>query len=380
MVLAANFFEEPSEQSRVKAAIVAKYFWAWAKVIMSAQKVQGREQRVAYVDLFAGPGRYADGTPSTPIRVLEKAIKEPDLRQALIALLNDKDGESAKSLRTAVFSLPGIATLSHKPQVSNEEVGERIVGVLRGKRLAPTLLFVDPWGYKGLTLDLIGSVLKDWGCDCVFFFNYNRVNAGLNNPAVREHMDSLFGAQRAESIRNESDRLDPREREALIVEELSRALGQTGANFVLPFAFRNERGTRTSHHLIFASKSFKGYEIMKAIMAGESTQKDQGVASFLYSPASKRFPTLFELTRPMDDLEEMLLVDFAGEKLSMRAIYEKHSVGKPYIEKNYKNVLAKLEAEGMVSADPPAVRRRRQGGKVTFAGHVMVTFPKRGKE
>jgi hypothetical protein len=32
--------------------------------------------------------------------------------------------------------------------------------------------------------------------------------------------------------------------------------------------------------LIFVSKHFKGYEIMKIIMAKESSTEDQGVASF----------------------------------------------------------------------------------------------------
>ena len=64
----------------------------------------------------------------------------------------------------------------------------------------PTFFFVDPWGYKGLSLRLINSVLKDWGCDCVFFFNYNRINMGLGNDAVEKHMDALFGKERGELV------------------------------------------------------------------------------------------------------------------------------------------------------------------------------------
>ena len=56
---------------------------------------------------------------------------------------------------------------------------------------------MDPWGYKGLSLRLINSVLRNWGSDCIIFFNYNRINMGLNNEFVREHMDALFGAERA---------------------------------------------------------------------------------------------------------------------------------------------------------------------------------------
>src|SRR5208283_3028831 len=65
---ATRFFEESGEQSLIKATIVAKYFWAWAKVIIATQKKYGRD-RIGYVDLFCGPGRYKDGSFSTPILV-----------------------------------------------------------------------------------------------------------------------------------------------------------------------------------------------------------------------------------------------------------------------------------------------------------------------
>jgi hypothetical protein len=78
MTTTRNFFDESREQSLVKATIVSKYFWAWAKVIISTvNKRQGG--KIAYIDLFAGPGRYKDGTKSTPLLVLEKAIQDPDL-------------------------------------------------------------------------------------------------------------------------------------------------------------------------------------------------------------------------------------------------------------------------------------------------------------
>lgn len=32
-----NFFDEQSEQSQIKAAIVTDYFWAWANVIINTQ-------------------------------------------------------------------------------------------------------------------------------------------------------------------------------------------------------------------------------------------------------------------------------------------------------------------------------------------------------
>jgi three-Cys-motif partner protein len=62
----SSFFEESREQSVIKAKIVKDHFWAWAKVIVGSLKRYGRGEKIAYIDLFAGPGRYKDGTKSTP--------------------------------------------------------------------------------------------------------------------------------------------------------------------------------------------------------------------------------------------------------------------------------------------------------------------------
>ncbi len=206
-----SFFDESKEQSQVKSAIVSKYFGAWSKVIIATQTHGSRtpQGKIAYIDLFAGPGRFKDGTKSTPVIILENAIQDKDLSQRLITLFNDKDENNSSSLEEAIKDIKGIEKLKYQPQVSRNEVGDEIVKMFEQKHLIPTLFFVDPWGYKGLSLRLVNSVLKDWGCDCIFFFNYNRINAGISNPFVREHMNSLFGEQRADELRIKLDSLTP---------------------------------------------------------------------------------------------------------------------------------------------------------------------------
>jgi three-Cys-motif partner protein len=368
-----KFFDESKEQSEVKATIVTKYFWAWAKVMIPQAK--RRSNRIAYIDLFAGPGRYKDGTKSTPLLLLEQAIENPDMRQMLVTMFNDANEDFSRSLERAIHSLPGVGQLSYPPEVFNFEVGEKIARMFEEMRLVPTLFFVDPWGYKGLSLNLIGSVLKNWGCDCIFFFNYNRINMGLANDLVRDHMNALFGKARADSLRVRLEAMDPYERELTIVEELVEALQDMGGKYVLPFRFVNDRGTRTSHHLIFVSKHILGYTIMKEIMAKECSRMEQGVPTLEYNPADARYPLLFELSRPLDDLAEMLLSEFAGQTLTMETVYRKHHVGRRFIKRNYKEALRRLEAEGRIITDPPAENRIRRKGQVTFADHVEVAFP-----
>jgi len=368
-----KFFDESKDQSEVKATIVTKYFWAWARVMVPRAKK--RVNRIAYIDLFAGPGRYKDGTKSTPILLLEQAIQDPDMRQMLVTMFNDANEDFSRSLEKAIYSLPGVERLKYPPEVSHFEVGEEISREFEEMRFVPTLFFVDPWGYKGLSLNLIGSVLKDWGCDCIFFFNYNRINMGLGNDLVRDHMNALFGKARADSLRMKSEAMDAYERELTTVEELVEALQDMGGEYVLPFRFVNDRGTRTSHHLIFVSKHVLGYKIMKEIMAKESSRTEQGVPTLEYNPADARFPLLFELSRPLDDLAEMLLCEFAGQTLTMREVYQEHHVGTRFIKRNHKDALRLLEAEGRIVTDPAAEDRIMRKGQVTFADHVKVTFP-----
>jgi three-Cys-motif partner protein len=370
-----SFFEESSEESEVKRAIVTKYFDAWARVIIpNAKKQSGK---IAYIDLFAGPGRYKDGTRSTPLLILEKAIAHPDMRKMLVSIFNDKSSDNSHSLEDAIREIPGIDTLKFRPRVDNHEVGEEIVKEFSEHNLVPTLFFVDPWGYKGLSLRLVNSVLKDWGCDCIFFFNYNRINMGLTNDKVIEHMNALFGQERAEYLREILPSMSPDQRELTIVEELSTSLREYGGKFILPFRFKNSAGTRTSHYLFFISKNNKGYEIMKDIMARESSNTEQGVASFEYCQADTRQPFLFALNRPLDQLEQMLLSEFAGRTIAMSDIYLSHNVGKRYIKKNYKDILSAMEKMGTISADPRMEKRPLRNGGPTFADKVMVTFPRR---
>lgn len=386
--MAENFFEEQSKQSEVKTAIVSKYFIEWARVITGFLKNK-RDRRIAYIDLFAGPGRYKDGVKSTPLFILETAIREPMLRNSLVTMFNDKDSENTSSLLAEIKALPGIDSLKYKPDVYTNEVGDKIVKMFEQMNLIPTLFFVDPWGYKGLSLRLINSVLKDWACECIFFFNYNRTSLGLPNKAVDRHMDAMFGEERADGLRGKIKGLTGYNRELTIVEEICEALVEMGGRYVLPFRFKNKSGSRTSHHLIFVSKHPLGYKIMKRVMANESSLTEQGVASFEYNPATAAQPLLFGLLRTLDELEGLLLDEFAERTLSMIDIFNEHNLLGPnrrhnyllpYTDKNYKDVLTMMEQAGKIVGNPSFQARPKRKGAITCADATMFTFPaKRAK-
>ncbi len=361
-----DFFKKPAEQSKVKISIVSKYFSAWANIINSSPNVQ----KINYIDLFSGPGKYDDGTPSVPLLVLETAIKNTKLHNKLVSIFNDKIKKHYKKLKTNIFSLQGIEKLKYKPQIFNEVVSEEFAKQFSEARLNPTLSFLDPWGYKGLSLELIDSLIKDWGSDCIFFFNFSRVNSALSNPKLEHRMDEFFSKDKARKLRNElTDIKGSGNRERRIVEELGEALRERKGQHVLEFSFRDNKGKRVIHHLIFVSKNPKGFEVIKDIMARESSNEEQGVATFEYNPQQ-----ILKLNKPLDKLQQMLLKDFTGQELSKFEIFHQHNIKPPYIytKKNYSDALTILMKNGNIEAHKPDGKPIRKG---TFPDDVIVTFP-----
>ena len=55
--------------------------------------------KIAYIDLFAGPGRYKDGAASTPLMILEKAVADPKIAQRLVSIFNDEDTNNTATLQ-----------------------------------------------------------------------------------------------------------------------------------------------------------------------------------------------------------------------------------------------------------------------------------------
>lgn len=368
-----GFFEQPRPQSLVKSRVVSQYFGAWSGIMQSVARTSTYrgDGRIAYLDLYAGPGYYADGTESTPLLVLKQVLASPYLRDHLVTLFNDKSRTKADSLRQAIAGLPGIDQLRFEPEITSLEVGQQIVDQLGQRRLVPSLLFADPWGYKGLSLTLLKSVLKDWGCDCMFFLNCERINRDLTNPrAAKKHIDSLFGVRRAEQLRAIVDRLSPYERRVAVREAICEAVKEVRGDYVLPFAFYDDSGHAVRHYLVFASKSAKAYEKMKGIMARASSRAAQGVPAYAYCPADESQPQLLPASRPLDDLERLLVEEFGGRTLSVSEVYRQHGVGTQYIPRNYKMALLSLETQGLVTISRRTTSRRRD----QLGDAAIVTF------
>jgi three-Cys-motif partner protein len=358
-----TFFDEQFEQSKVKSQIVANYFDAWANIIIS------HVQKIAYVDLFAGPGYYQDGTPSTPILILQKVLKSPKITQKIYVEFNDKEKSHIKSLEQAILKLYEIEKLAHPVVFSSMTITKDIAEHYNNK--PSTLFFFDPWGYKGLTPELIGATIKGWASECILFFNYNRINMDLNNKIVNLNINELLGEKRADQLRVRLDGLLPYEREQEMIREFCDLLKQMGAKYTLPFCFRHRSKDQTSHYIIHASKHPKGYGLMKEIMEPYSIKDDDGVPAFTFDPKGQ---LTLNFNRPLRELCRLLLKEFVGESLEAGKIYANHQTKTRFTKRNYKDALLLLEEEGKISVDVPVVKRPMKKGRPTIGDKRVITF------
>ncbi len=368
-----KFYQRPSEASRTKQDIVATYFGAWKNVI----KRWRTSPTLAYVDLYSGPGVYADGSHSTPLLILGQAIEDEYLARKLITIFNDDDSQLAAQLRHNIAELHGIERLQKKPEVYEYAVSEKLVRLCPK---IPTLLFADPWGYKGLSLALIKGFLSVAGSDCILFFNYRRINAGLDNQAFDEPLDAVFGATRAQELRKKLISLGPAQREETIVDEMGMALREIGAHCAIPYRFKSPTADRTSHHLLFASKHPLGCQIMRQIMNSRSSAKVQGIGNFEFSGQPQQHEQfLLPGFGPLDELGAGLARAFAGQSMTVRCLLAKEHHPTATVA-NYKAAVLQLESMGIVSVVVPGRERRRVRGALTLPDDAIVTFAREGGE
>ena len=56
----------------------------------------------------------------------------------------------------------------------------------------PSVLFIDPFGYKGIKTEVLAKFLENWGNEVFIFVNTKRIQAALENDKFEGLMRDLF--------------------------------------------------------------------------------------------------------------------------------------------------------------------------------------------
>lgn len=148
-----DFFQRRQAAAVLKHGILSRYPLVFA-TMTSAKSVR---KRVVFLDGYAGPGRYEDGSPGSPLLAVETATRTARWGREVECLFVEKDPKTYKNLcSTLADSAPPSMTY----QVWSGDVADHVEAALVQAGQDPMLTFLDPFGtaldYSLLTDRLMG--------------------------------------------------------------------------------------------------------------------------------------------------------------------------------------------------------------------------------
>jgi three-Cys-motif partner protein len=225
---------ELDSHTAAKHGILRRYLQAWLPILSR------RNERVLYLDGFAGPGRYSAGEPGSPIIALQTAAEFiPRITGDLSFLFIEADPARYESIQREIgkLTLPN----NFHVQVEHGECDETMNAALdrvdeNGQRLIPTFAFLDPFGFSHTPLSLIRRIVRHPQCEVLITFIYEEINRFISQAAQPDNFDSLFGTS---EWRKAIEIGVPRDRKAFIHALYKAQLEGVGIPFVRSFEMVN---------------------------------------------------------------------------------------------------------------------------------------------
>lgn len=354
-----NFFKSQRISSRIKASIVSTYFPQYCSIIQTKHM----PKKIGYFDLFAGPGKYEDGNPSTPLLVARECMKLSWLKNRVWMVFNDK--EYSDTLKHNFEEEFPQGTFPNKPHFGHSVVGENadIDSFIMSSRMegryneCPSLMFIDPFGYKSIKTVVLAEFMKDWGNELFIFVNTKRINPALENEKFESLMKSLFPSS-FNRLKNEIRNCNSLpKRLQLILDNLGKEfeilLGQR--LYYTAFRFQEEDVETTSHNILHITKSKRGYDLIKQIytdFANVGTIFDGG-NTYTFDPkkVDNSVEDLFDTkSENIDVLKDILYSQYRGRELSALELFEEHQIKSLYSRSHYVQALRRLVEEQKVEA------------------------------
>lgn len=345
----SEFFKQKRSASEIKSEILNEYFKAWAAIILKGQRYK-RIEKILYVDLFAGPGLYDNGSPSTPIKILQSIYASKgtfvDYDKHVQTFFNDKDTNLINDLKHNISSLDFYEKLKYKPIILNDSAS---LDMLKEafETNTPALTFIDPLGY-GFTQKMLMFAIKNWGSDLFMLFNFNRIRAAIKNKKVEQNMTEIFGDYLPKIQAFYNKELSPYKRELFIVETFQSIFEDKGF-MTLKFKVNFPDRAQTSHYLFFISKVKLAITRAKEIMSKYSDYQEDGIPHF---GANLNILPVLDPDLNIHSINKLATsiyqIKSEIEGRTIQDIYLAHNHKTNYIKSNYKEAIGKLMKNNQV--------------------------------
>ncbi len=335
--------------SRAKHEILRKYLDAWLPIL-------GMTQPAVYlIDGFAGPGRYTgneEGSPLIMIRaLLSHSARDKITAQVRFFFIEERHDRVIH----LIGELKKLA--SHRPPnvkwaVIEGDYSERMNTLLAeippGKKLPPTFLFIDPFGYSETRLALTTTILAQPRCEVLIYVPFPFIVRFLDQASVSPAFTNLYGDERWREALPLVGHARTEKLHDLYLDVLSES-----ARFVRSFEVATAEGQ--GYHLFFASNHPLGLEKMKEAM----WKVDPGAGSRFRDSTRRDQMVLFEPEPDPGMLEKLLRAQFGGRAVDISAVERYVVLETPFLRSHLRRLaLRPGEAKGWIKAARPAGKTR----------------------
>ena len=314
--------------------------------------------QLVYIDGFAGPGRYSQGEPGSPIIAIDAALEQQARINANITFLFvEKDPDRASMLQSIVDDIdtpPSFRPIVLEGWTFSEAIERVYARLSQFHPSLPTFALIDPFGWSGVPFDAVSSILRNPSCEVLVTFMYEEINRFIGHPDQEENFDSFFGTgewRHIVSIANSRER--NRQLHDLYMTQLRDS---ANAKYVRSFEMRNDRDV-TDYYLFYATNNILGLKKMK-----EAMWKVDSSGDFKFSDATDPRQSVFLIDEPqLENLQDQIVEQFADKERSIHQIEEFVVTETAFRETHYKKLLKSMEyanPPGFELVNPPRGRKR----------------------
>jgi len=263
--------KSPKPHTLIKHHILKKYLKEWFPIL-------GRQKsfpRVIYIDGFAGPGIYEDGSPGSPIIAIQTAITHLQTLHASVDFTFiefKQDRFKVLKEQVNIAKQPIVASDKNEKFKFNTLCGSfsdimpKIVeeyDTPKNGGFNAAFVFIDPFGYAGIPLKLIGEIMRHRSCEVLITFMYEEINRFMADSGSDNARDELFGTVK---WRECSQKLDKRERLNCLYDLYQSQLSQVAnIKYIRSFAMLTGND-KFDYFLFFGTNKPEGLRVMKSAM------------------------------------------------------------------------------------------------------------------
>lgn len=302
-----------------KHQILKAYISAWAPILL-----QGYNERVVYIDGFAGPGEDINGVEGSPTIALRTLIEHKfrERFKNIFMLFVELKSKRVEHLKTVLVSKFPTLPSSIKYEIVESDFNVELKGLLdnlhkEGSKLAPTFCFYDPFGWDVIDIDLLAEFMLENKAELFITFMVGFIDRFAKDTKSRESFSKIFNEEQLDRIGEAagSDKEDVTLQ--FFVRNLEDALKAKGKGrrlYHISFAIVNSTNN-ISYYLIYFTFNTTGMRAMKDAMCSVARDGSYKFSDFDFEPNQSMIFDFIEEVTWVNQAADEIYQKFKGNKI-----------------------------------------------------------------